>query len=124
MRMLIGYDAGEITLHAAHGDAILLLRKAVSARGRTYAGRHVDLAALHRRAAVTVGGRSLGFHILRFRVIRWPRLLRLSSFSVLVSLVNEVHVWSEFVVPIQDVQVSGVEAEAPCHVEVPWEERE
>jgi len=37
---------------------------------------------------------------------------------------NEVHVRFNFVVPIKDIQVIRVEAERPCHVEVPREECE
>lgn len=41
-----------------------------------------------------------------------------------VGLADEVHVRSEFVVPVQDIKIIGVEAEGPRHVEVPWEECE
>lgn len=37
---------------------------------------------------------------------------------------NKVQVRSDFVVPIKDIQVIGVEAERPCDVEVPREECE
>jgi hypothetical protein len=36
---------------------------------------------------------------------------------------NKVHVWSEFVVPIEDVQVIGIE-ERPRNVQVPREKCE
>ena len=35
---------------------------------------------------------------------------------------NNVHVRFDFVVPIKDIQVIRVEAERPCHIEVPREE--
>ena len=37
---------------------------------------------------------------------------------------DKVHVRFDFVVPIKDIQVIGVEAERPCEVEVPREECE
>ena len=93
-----GQSAGQIALHAAHGDAVVLLRKAVSARLRTHAGGHVDLAALHRRAPHGTAGRGA----VRRRGF-WhddaPRGL-LRFFAAQDGFVDYVHVRPDFVVPV------------------------
>ena len=37
---------------------------------------------------------------------------------------NKIHVRLQFIVPIEDIQVIRMEAERPCHVEVPREKCE
>ena len=114
-------DARKVALHAVHGHAAVLLRKAVSARLRTQAGRHVDVAALHRRTPRGTG---------RPRAVRRHRFLRGEPADVLLrfaqqdGFADDVHVGPHLVVPVQDVQVVRAEAEGPRLVEVPRSQRE
>ena len=117
------HDARKIALHAVHGHAAVLLREAVSARLRTQAGRHVDVAALHRRTprGTTTAGRPRA--VRRHRFLRGPAdvLLR---FAEQDGFADDVHVGLQLVVPVQDVQVVRAEAESPRLVEVPRSQRE
>jgi len=116
-----GHNAGKVALHAAHGRTAVLLREAVSARLRTQAGGHVDVAALRRRThRVTGGPRAVRRRRFRHGAVA-EVLLR---FAVQDSFANDVHVRPDLVVPVQDVQVVRAEAEGPRLVEVPRSQRE